>query len=43
MVDKNVETLALHLAAASALNPWLENLLVSASMNGLRHHQQNPL
>jgi hypothetical protein len=22
---------------------WLENLLVSASMNGLRHHQQNPL
>lgn len=22
---------------------WLENLLVSGSMNGLRHHQQNPL
>lgn len=22
---------------------WLENLLVSASMNGLRHYQQNPL
>jgi hypothetical protein len=22
---------------------WLENLLISGSMNGLRHHQQNPL
>ena len=22
---------------------WLENLLVSGSMNGLRHHQQKPL
>lgn len=22
---------------------WLENLLVSGSMNGIRHHQQNPL
>jgi hypothetical protein len=22
---------------------WLENLLVSGSMNGLRYHQQNPL
>lgn len=22
---------------------WLENLLVSGSMNGLKHHQQNPL
>ncbi|MGH8651627.1 MAG: hypothetical protein ACREYE_05355 [Gammaproteobacteria bacterium] len=21
---------------------WLEHLLVSASMNGLRHYQQNP-
>jgi hypothetical protein len=24
-------------------NNWLENLLVSGSMNGLQHHQQNPL
>jgi hypothetical protein len=24
-------------------NNWLENLLVSGSMNGLRHYQQNPL
>ena len=24
-------------------NNWLEHLLVSGSMNGLRHHQQNPL
>ncbi len=22
---------------------WLENLLISASMNGAKHHQQNPL
>lgn len=24
-------------------NNWLENLLLSGSMNGLKHHQQNPL